>query len=101
MLFVYLFSLVLTSYISNDIINVATGVSVYIFILVKWIIIFSLLLLISLTLMKILNTAKNPFEKKSNDVEDDSRKNRILNKEQLTTKRDLILEKYRDTKGAK
>jgi len=100
MLFVYVFFLILTSYISNDFISVATGVNVYIFILVKWILIFSLLTLISFTLMKILNTAKNPFEKKSNDVKNDSRKNRILTKEHLSTKSDLILEKYMHTKGS-
>lgn len=44
--------------------------------------------------MKILNVARNPFEKKESVVKKDSKKNRIIEKEKLSTKSDLILQKY-------
>jgi len=94
MLFVYVISLMLISFIMNDLISVATGITVYLFLLVKWIIIFFLLILISFSVMKILNVARNPFEKKESVVKKDSKKNRIIEKEKLSTKSDLILQKY-------
>ena len=103
MLFVYLVSLMLVSLIINDLMSVSTGVIIYILLLIKWIIILSLLSLICLSILKIFNVATNPFETNKQDeftkddeaqVSQDIKKERILSKEKLFTRSDLILQKY-------
>ena len=91
MLFVYLVSLILISFIINDLMSIATGVVVYILLLIKWVSIISLLGLIGFSILKIFNIATNPFESK--EVED-TKKDRILSKEKLSTQSDLIMQKY-------
>lgn len=102
MLFVYVVSLVLISFIINDLMSISTGAMVYIFLLVKWIAIISLLSLIGFSLLKIFNIATNPFEVKQNEVSKDdeaqvsqnTKKDRILAKEKLFSRSDLIVQKY-------
>ena len=91
MLFVYLVTLVLISFIVNDLISISTGITVYIFLLIKWVSIFSLLGLIGFSIIKIFNIATNPFL----DLEEDkTKKDRILTKKKLFTQSDLIIQKY-------
>ena len=102
MLFVYIVALIISSLIINDLMVIATGISVYVLLLLKWMVILSLLGLISFSILKIFNIATNPFEKKEdeqthssvNKVAKDTKKNRILAKEKLFTKSDLIVQKY-------
>ena len=94
MLAVYIISLVLLSFIFNDLIGVATGMVIYVLIFVKWIFILALLTLIAFTLLKIFSHASSPFENKDDEKIVDSKKTRILSKEILSTKSDLILQKY-------
>lgn len=100
LLFGSIISLILISLIINDAICVASGISVYILLIVKWISILSLLILIGYSLLKIINIATSPFsnEDKENDFLEeeviDTKKDRILKKEKLFTKSDLILQKY-------
>lgn len=65
MLIVYVVSLILISFIINDLMSISTGVTVYILLLIKWASILSLLSLIGFSILKILNIATNPFESKS------------------------------------
>ena len=102
MLFVYLVSLMLISFIINDLMSVSTGVAVYILLLIKWVSILSLLSLIGFSILKIFNIATNPFESKEDEVTKsnkeevftDTKKDRILAKEKLFTQSDLIMQKY-------
>ena len=102
MLFVYVVSLILISFIINDLMSISTGVTVYILLLIKWASILSLLSLIGFSILKILNIATNPFESKENEVtkndkskvSTDTKKERILAKEKLFTTSDIIVQKY-------
>jgi hypothetical protein len=102
MLFIYVTSLILISFILNDLINISSGISIYILLLVKWLSILLLLGLVVFSILKILNIATNPFEKHEKEVVDtdktkapvNNKKNRILEKDQLFTTSDLIMQKY-------
>ena len=94
MLAMYVVLLILLSLILNDLISVATGLTVYVLLLVKWVLILLLLLLIAFTLVKIFSVATNPLKKREEEREVNTKKERILAKEKLSTKSDLILQKY-------
>ena len=92
-------SLVLISLIINDAIPVASGMSVYILLLIKWISILSLLGLIGFNILRIINVATSPFSTDEKGIITsenivDAKKERILNKEILLSKSDLIMQKY-------
>ena len=103
MLFIYVVSLILVSFIINDLMSISTGITVYILLLIKWIVILSLLSLIGFNILKIFNIAINPFENKEAEVLQDTKehtskntkKERILAKEKLFTRSDLIFQKYK------
>jgi predicted neutral ceramidase superfamily lipid hydrolase len=91
--------LIVLSFMLNDAISIATGMSIYMLLMVKWISILSLLSLIGYSILKIVNIATAPLTmKKSGQTNSeeviDNKKDRILNKEKLYTKSDLILKKY-------
>lgn len=93
MLFIYVVLLLLSSFIMNDLMDISTGVTVYMLFLIKWILILSLLGLIVSSVLKIFNIATNPFEEKGNTPAD-TKRDRILCKEKLLTECDLIINKY-------
>jgi len=98
-LFASLVSLFIVSLIINDLLSIATGMSVYILLTVKWVIILGLLALIFYSFIKILNIALTPFEDVTIPVfkkeeKHDDKKEYILSKEKLHTKSDLIMQKY-------
>ena len=87
--------LILISLIMSDAISVASGFTLYILIIVKWVIVLFLIGSIGLSLIKIVNAATSSFvseDKKRTVV--DVKKDRILNKERLFTKSDSILQKH-------
>jgi len=92
MLFIYIVVLILGSLILTDMMNIASGSSVYIFLLIKWSFVLVLMSLIVFSIFKILNVATNPFEKTKEKPND--KKSRIISKEELFTKSDLIIQKY-------
>ena len=101
--FLILFSsivlLILISLIINDAVSVASGMSIYVLLIVKWMSILSLIGLIMYSILKIINIATTPFKMEHKDNQTDInvvniKKNRILSKEKLCTKSDLILQKY-------
>jgi len=96
LLFIYTVSLILFLFVISDALDIATGVSVYIVLAVKWVGIFTLLSLISFSVLKIFNIASNPFDstKEEEPVVKDSKREKILSKQTLQTKSDLILQKY-------
>jgi hypothetical protein len=80
----------------NDIIAVSGGGFVYIFLMIKWIVILTLLGLIGFTLLKIFNVIKNPFER-AKDIKvalGDSKKEHILSLDELVSKSDSIINRY-------
>jgi len=95
MLFVYFILFALFIFITSDLLSIATGLSVYIILAVKWTVIPILLTLIYFSIVKIFNIASNPFESNGKEpAVKDTKKEKILSKEKLQTQSDLILQKY-------
>ncbi len=97
-LFGSIIALILINLIISDAVNVSSGMSVYFLLMIKWTTNLFLLWLIGFNALKIFNIATNPFTNNQPKVkvtkESDSKKDRILSKEMLLTKSDLILQKY-------
>jgi hypothetical protein len=99
-LFASFMALILLSFILNDIINASSGVSVYILLGVKWLIVLLFLVVMGYNIVKIINIASTPFESskisflQTRKEKNDLKKEHILKKETLLTKSDLILKKY-------
>ena len=101
--FVSMIVLVVGSFMMNDIIGVSSGMTLYILVMTKWILIIAMLGLISFSLLKIINMAMNPFSSKTKTPEVvkvtepvvNAKKESILNKEQIFTKSERILQKYK------
>ena len=95
--------LVVGSFMMNDIIGVSSGITLYMLMMAKWVLIITMLGLISFSLLKIINIAMNPFSSKTATQEVvnvtepvvDTKKENILNKEQIFTKSEMILQKYK------
>ena len=95
MLFAYIVSLILFSLVVSDILSLSSGVMIYAVLMVKWIVTLTLIGLIGFTALKIFNIASSPFEsKEKEETFTDTKKEKILSKEKLYTKSDLILQKY-------
>ena len=94
MLAVYVVALILLSLMFSDFISIASGMSLYVLIFAKWVSVVLLLILIASTLTKIFRLATTIFEKSEDVKELDAKKEKILSKEILSTKSDLIFEKY-------
>jgi hypothetical protein len=97
-LFGSIITLILINLIISDAIDVSSGMSVYFLLIIKWISNLFLLCLIGFSTLKIFNIATNPFASKQSKVkatkESNTKKDRILSKETIFTKSDLILQKY-------
>ncbi len=97
-LFGSIIALILLNLIISDVVDVSDGITVYVLLIVKWIANLSILGLIGFSILKIINAATDPFTSNKPKVkpinELDSKKDRILAKETLLTKSDVILEKY-------
>lgn len=93
MLFIYVVSLILFTLVVDDILNISTGIMIYIVLIVKWMVVLTLVSLIAFSILKIFNMASNPFVSKEKESKD-SKKEKILSREKLSTKSDLILQKY-------
>lgn len=99
-IFVSVIALIVLSLIVNDLISVASGMNVYILLIIKWVGIFFLLGFIGYSVLKIVNAITTPFTTEEKAVSTntvvmlDNKKDRILAKEKLNTKSDLILQKY-------
>lgn len=95
--------LVVGSFMMNDIIGVSAGMTLYMLMMAKWVLIIAMLGLISFSLLKIINIAMNPFSSKTATQEVvkgtepvvDTKKENILNKEQIFTESEMILQKYK------
>ena len=84
------------SFIFSDIIEVARNSSQFGLIAIKWLTLLSLFAVIIFNLLKIMKIASVPFEDK--DRVPDERKEKLLAKEHLKSRSDLIFEKYRSNK---
>jgi len=99
-LFVSLVALLVSSFMMNDLIAISTGITLYSLVIAKWALILILLGLIAWSVLKIINRAIDLFGFKTTNTEDstdapkDIRKEKILNKDKLFTKSEIILQKY-------
>jgi len=97
-LFGSIITLILINLIISDAVTVSSGTSVFFLLIVKWTSNLFLLWLMGFSTLKIFNIATNPFASKQCKIkalkESNSKKDRILSKETLFTKSDLILQKY-------
>jgi hypothetical protein len=103
MLFGSVATLILFTFIVNDILSISAGAMVVLVMSIKWIVIIFLLAFIVLNVLKILNVATKPFESKKENVEvvsesEDLKKHKILSKDKLFTQSDLIYQKYTKAK---
>ena len=98
MLFGSIVILILINLIMSDAIGVASGISVYFLLIIKWISNILLLWFIGFNIFQVFNILTNPFTNDQSNAKateaSNSKKNRILEKEKLYTKSDLILQKY-------
>jgi uncharacterized protein YqhQ len=92
---------IIFSFVMSDAISIASGATLYSLLIVKWIILLSLLVMITYSILKIFNIATSPFAEskdktlsKPKVTKANRKKERILHKEKLYTKSDLILQKY-------
>lgn len=83
--------------IFNDLISVYESKSIYLYLLAKWVFIVFMLALIIATFAKIIHIAINPLKSKDNAKESDvdKKKQKLVEKEKLLTKSDLIMKRYR------
>jgi CBS domain containing-hemolysin-like protein len=94
--------LVVSSLLMNDLIAITTGMTLYLFVLLKWVLILLFIGMIAWSALKIFNIAMDPFSTKDRNSnkdenissQEDKRKEKILNKEHLFTKSEMILQKY-------
>ena len=87
-------TLPLVSFMLNDFIEVSQGVNVYMLLVFKWLVIVILLSLIVYNSLRIINIATNPFETKKESSTKEQKKNRILEKDELLSRSDIIMKKY-------
>ena len=88
--------LMFSTLLINDLLDVATGSEKYIFLTVKWIMVFLLLSIIIYNTLKVLNAITQPLSIASSPKPKvvDTKKEHIMAKEQLSTKSDQIMQKY-------
>ncbi len=91
------FLLVLSSYIFNDLIDIADD-SKYGLIIVKWILLLLLWSIIAFNIVKVLNAIPRPLKKENKNIVRDTRKESILHKEHLISRSGIILNKYKSSK---
>lgn len=92
------FLLIVTIYLFGDLIDMAEENNKYYFVYTKWIFLFFLLSLIAINIIKILNTIRIPFSNDQKETDVDVRKEKIIAKEHLLSRSDLILDRYRTGK---
>ena len=97
MLFIYFLSVIFLSLIFNDIIDVSSGAMVFGLIFLKWSINIIFIGLIFFSLIKIINLASNPLSVSKVEPIDD-KKEKILSKDVLRSKTDIIIQKYVEEK---
>ena len=87
-------TLPLVSFMLNDFIEVSQGVNVYMLLVFKWLVIVILLSLIVYNTLRIINIATNPFETEKESSTKEQKNNRILEKDELLSKSEIIMKKY-------
>ena len=104
-LFGSVLGLILVSLIISDAISVASGMSICVLLILKWIFILVFIIMIGYSILKILHIAINPLgvenknTKKTKEEVLDEKKQYILEKEKIFTKSDLIIQKYMKDKS--
>ena len=87
--------MIISSYIFSDIIGMMENDNSYDLIIIKWLIHLIFLVMIVFNLREILKVISSPFKKESTELVQDEKKERILAKNHLIGKSDLIIEKYK------
>ena len=89
--------LMISTFLMNDLLAVASGSDKYLFLLIKWVLILLFIAITVYNLLKVFNTATESVGIKPKSeavVVTDAKKERILAKEHLQTKSDRIMKKY-------
>ncbi len=97
---VSLILMLITSLVFADLMAMANGSGKTVLIALKWFILFTLLGLMAYHLRKILRSASRPFgttESKA-EIVNNKKRERLMSKENLHSRSDLVLEKYRRTR---
>ncbi len=82
-------------FLFSDLIIMAHGNEKYTFIIAKWIVLLSILIVIIWNIRVALKKVRHPFQNESKYEKLDERKEKLLAKERLQSKNDLILKKYK------
>jgi len=85
--------LILSWLMLDDLIPHLAGMNVFIFLTIKWVSIILLLGVMWFNILHIFNIATNPLNSQEDEVTK-TKKNKILTKDKLFTKSDLIMQKY-------
>ncbi len=93
---VSVFAMIFIAYLFGDLIAMAEGSSKYGLVTIKWLILFLLMVVIVFNLRKTVKKLSIPFAKEGKEPTHDVKKERILTKEHLVSRSDLILNKYRN-----
>ena len=87
---------IVSTYLFGDLIAMAD--EKFGLVIAKWIVIIVLLAVIAFNMAQIFKAVPVPFKKEESDKAVDPRREKIVAKEQLVSRSDLILNKYRDKK---
>jgi len=90
--------MIFTSYLFADIIALSGEKYSYGFLVLKWFILLSAMIVIVVNIRKVMKIASRPFSSEVIEPAIDTRKEKILAKEKIMTRSDLIMEKYRSSK---
>jgi len=82
-------------FLFSDLITMAPGNEKYAFIIAKWIVLLFILIVMVWNIGAAFKKVRHPFQNKSKYEKLDERKEKLLAKERLQNKHDLILKKYK------
>ena len=89
---------IVSVFVFADLMAMAQGNEKYTFLMSKWVLLLSILAAIVWNTKVALKKIRHPFSKGNKHMVKDVRKEKLLAKERLQSKQDLILKKYRNTK---
>lgn len=89
---------IVSAFVFADLMVMAQGNEKYTFLMAKWVLLLSILAAIVWNTSVALKKVRQSFSIESKQIVKDVRKEKLLSKERLHSKQDLILKKYRNTK---
>jgi hypothetical protein len=87
--------MILSAYIFSDLTEIAGTDSQYLLLISKWLVLLMFLSLTMFHFMKIMKHLSTPFKREEEMQADNSKREKILSKAALTSRSDLIVNKYK------